>query len=195
MYLSINTSVRFDGCLKARLNRLRPANPRKLLSSFDLLCDEINSSGITKSAQSSDHSNRLVAQETFVSELLSRVNIANMTLHKRNADSRQGISKANRSMCKGARVDDNPVDVFLAVAIGTETSGLVNAVDDVTFVVRLEGFEGEAVAASERLCRALDIGESFAAVNCWLAGAEQVEVRSVDDEDGAHSGRIDIEGA
>lgn len=98
-------------------------------------------------------------------------------------------------MCKGARVDDNPVDVFLAVAIGTETGGLVNAVDDVTFVVRLKGFEGETVAASERLCRALDIGESFAAVNCWLAGAEQVEIRSVDDKDGAHGGRTDIKGA
>ena len=74
-----------------------------------------------------------------MSELLSRMHITDMAFHKRDTHPDQRISLSHRSMCECARVDDDPVDVSLAIALGAKAGGCVNAVDDGAFVVGLEG--------------------------------------------------------
>ena len=79
-------------------------------------------------------------------------------------------------MREPAGVDDNAVD---AVA----RSG-VDAVDQRPFVVGLEGVQGGAETGRVGFTRGFDVRERGVSVDVWLAGAEEVEVRAVEEEDG-----------
>lgn len=60
---------------------------RALLPSFDLPRDKVDRRLIPKCAQSSNDSNRLIAQEALMSELLPRMHVTDVALHKRNTHS------------------------------------------------------------------------------------------------------------
>jgi hypothetical protein len=72
-------------------------------------------------------------------------------------------------------VDDDGVDGF--------TARSMDAVDQRALGVALEARQRRAALGGERVQRDLDLGQRGAAVGLRLAGAEQVEIRSVDDED------------
>lgn len=77
-------------------------------------------------------------------------------------------------MRETARVDNNAVDFV---------SCCVDAVDDCAFVVGLEGFEGGAHGGGVGGAGGFDVGESGVAVDVWFAGAEEIEVGAVEEED------------
>lgn len=82
-------------------------------------------------------------------------------------------------MCEPPRVDDDPVE---APAAG------LDAVDDGALMVGLEGFEGGAEGGGVGFGGGFDFGERGASVDVWLASAEEVEVWTVDEEDGVAHG-------
>jgi hypothetical protein len=61
--------------------------------------------------------------------------VATKTLYKMDV---AGSRWAHRSMCKSARVDDDPVYMSMTIALEAKAGGCVDAVDDGAFVVGLE---------------------------------------------------------
>lgn len=64
----------------------------------------------------------------------------------------------------------------------------MDAVDDCALVVRLERLEGVAGSGGFGEAGGLDVGEGGVSVDLRLAGAEEVEVGAVDEEDFGHCG-------
>lgn len=74
----------------------------------------------------------------------------------------------------GTGVDDDAVDV---------AAGGLDAVHDCAFVVGLEGIEGAAVFDGDGAAVVFDVGQGGVPVDVRFAGAEEVEVWTVDEED------------
>lgn len=130
---------------------------------------------IPKHPQPNNHARRLVAKITMMPPRLARMHIAHMQLDERDLDAQQRIADRHRGVRERPRVDHNAVD---------GSARRVDAVDDGAFVVGLEGVQRGAERGGLRLCGGFDVGEGRAAVDVWLAGAEEVEVGAVDEEDG-----------
>jgi len=62
----------------------------------------------------------------------------------------------------------------------------IESVDEDALVVALEEVDVEPALAGGRAARRLDVRQRPAPVELRLAGAEEVEVRPVEDEDGRH---------
>lgn len=107
---------------------------------------------------------------------LARMHIAYMQLDKRDIHPQQRIADGHRCMREAAGVDNN--------AINAVAGGSVDAVDQRPFMVGLEGVERGAEAGGVGFARGFDVGEGGVAVNVWLAAAQEVEVRAVEEEDG-----------
>ena len=97
-----------------------------------------------------------------------------MQLDKGDINREERIPDGDRCVREGARVDDDGVGVI---------AGGLDAVDDGAFVVGLEGGEGGAEGGGVGFAAAFDIGEGGGAVGGGFAGAEEVEVGTVDEED------------
>ena len=50
-----------------------------------------------------------------VAKLLAGVNIAQVDFHRRQLDRRDSVAQRIRIMCKGARIDENPIGPFARV--------------------------------------------------------------------------------
>lgn len=107
---------------------------------------------------------------------LPRMHITHMQLDKWNPHAQQRIPDRDRRMREGARVDDDAVDLVAGRG--------VDAVDEGAFVVGLEGLEGGVEGGGVGGAGRLDVGEGGGAVDVWFAGAEEVEVGAVEEEDG-----------
>lgn len=115
-----------------------------------------------------------------MSKLLSRMHITDMQLDKRDIHADQSVSDAHRSVGQSTWVDDDPVNVLLAVAVGAEAGGFVDAVDDLAFVIGLVGCECEVELFGVRCGVGFDVAEGCVAVDLGFAGAEEVQVWPVD---------------
>lgn len=73
-----------------------------------------------------------------------------------------------------AGVNNDPVDAAACC---------LDAIDDCAFVVGLEGVEGAVVVCRNGGAVGLDVCEGCAAVDVGFAGAQEVEVGTVDEED------------
>lgn len=104
------------------------------------------------------------------------MHITHMQLDKWNPHAQQRIPDRDRRMREGARVDDDAVDLVAGRG--------VDAVDEGAFVVGLEGLEGGVEGGGVGGAGRLDVGEGGGAVDVWFAGAEEVEVGAVEEEDG-----------
>lgn len=145
-----------------------------LLQLLKVYRNMLNSNLIPINTQSNNNARRLIAEIRVMAPRLSSMNIAHMQLNKRNTHTKQGIANSHRGMRISARVDNDAIDV---------AAGGLDAVDDCAFVVGLEGIKGAAVLGGDGAAVILDIGEGSVAVDVWLAGAEEVKVRTVDEED------------
>src|SRR5574340_594564 len=84
-------------------------------------------------AQAGHHANGEVGEIRVVAEGFARVDIGKMNFDKRNGGSRQRVAQGDAGMGVGRRIDDDEVH---AVA-----GGFVQALDQGTFMVVLEGFD------------------------------------------------------
>jgi len=107
-------------------------------------------------------------------ELFPRMYVADVHLKERDSDTAQGISKCYAGVCEASRIDD---DVLADAAC------FVDAVDDGSFVVRLEVLYLDAELAALGLRAFDDVRECCAAVDVWLACSQEVQVRTIDEED------------
>lgn len=109
-----------------------------------------------------------------MSPRLASVNIAHMKLDKWNANTQQRIADGNGGVRVGAGVDHNSVDLA--------ARGL-DAVDNGTLVIGLEGIKGAVVADGNGAAVRFDVGEGGAAVDVGFARAQEVKVGAVNEED------------
>lgn len=147
-----------------------------LCRNLDMLCRKLNGSRIAICTHTANHRCRLILEITVVSERLPRMNIGDMTLNERNVNTQQRIANGDACVRECAGVDDNHVNI---------ASCLMNAVDDRALPIRLESVEFRAQVGTLLVAGIDDIVEGCAAVEMGLAGAEEVEVRTVDEEDAA----------
>ena len=98
-----------------------------------------------------------------------------MNFHEGNVHAEQRIASRRTHAGDGACIDDNGIYA---------SPCWFDAVHDVAFVVGLERFEVCAVGACKRLGRRFDLRKRSLAINLLLLGAEESEVRSVDEKDG-----------
>jgi len=112
----------------------------------------------------------------MMAELLSRMNIGQMNLNRRNADSRQGIAQSNAVMRQRPGIDD---DAHRARA------KRLNRVDQMPLVVGLHVLDTQrGVCAKRYVCQVChDFGEGRPSVHAGLPRAEQVQVRSIENQD------------
>ena len=95
---------------------------------------------------------------------------------------------------KALSASSNATDVWVkARGIDDDAAGglarLVDPVDEFVFAVALEEAKFELQFGAERAAIALDVVEGLAAVNLWLALAEQIEIGAVEKiDDAAHAG-------
>ncbi|KAI9925090.1 hypothetical protein MW887_006498 [Aspergillus wentii] len=90
--------------------------------------------------------------------------------------------RLSRMRIRDMDLDERDTDPEKRIAEG-------NAGVRLAFVVGLEGVQGDVEAGCLVFCGGFDVGEGGGAVDVWLAGAEEVEVGAVEEEDG-HS--VDI---
>ena len=133
-------------------------------------------------AESRDDADREVREVRMAPERLARVNVRKMHLDERNRDRRESIAKRDARVRQRAGIDHDEC--------GTVAAGRVQAIDQRAFGVRLERDEIMARSLRDRGKIGVDLGQCRAAVNLRLAAAEQVEVRSVEDEDLGHRIRL-----
>lgn len=134
----------------------------------------LNRNLIPINPQSHNNPRRLITKIRVMAPRLSRMNIAHMQLDKGDSHTEQGIPDRHRGMRVGTGVDDDAVDV---------AAGGLDAVHDCAFVVGLEGIEGAAVFDGDGAAVVFDVGQGGVPVDVRFAGAEEVEVWTVDEED------------
>ena len=105
-------------------------------------------------------------------ERLPGMHIADMDLHKRNRNPQQRIPDRDAGVREGGGVDDD--------TRGAVVAGGVQTVDDVAFVVGLEVREGDVESGGAGGEGGDDVWEGGGAVFGGFAGAEEVEVGTVD---------------
>lgn len=136
----------------------------------------LNSNPIPPNPQPHNNSRRLITKETMMPPTLPRMYITHMQLDKRNPHAQQRIPDRDRRMRERTWVDDDAVDLVAARG--------VDAVDESAFVVGLVGLEGGVEGGGVGGAGRFDVGEGCGAVDVWFAGAEEVEVGAVEEEDG-----------
>ena len=88
--------------------------------------------GIPLQAFAGDGGEAGQAGVAYLAEVLARLYGADVHLDGRDGDGLEGVKDCHARMCVGGRVDDDAVDPAV---------GLLNLVDDVALVVRLEDLD------------------------------------------------------
>src|SRR5262249_37287553 len=116
----------------------------------------------------------------MVAKALAREDIADVDLDYRHIDRGNGVADGDRGVGVGAGVDDD--------SRGLLGAGGMDRIDDFPFVVRLQEFDLEGVAAGGLAAKLLHVLERGAAID-GLARAAEVEIGAVEDGDGFRHGR------
>ena len=95
-----------------------------------------------------------------------------MNLHRGQRHGPERVGDRQRSVGIGARVDDDRARA---------RAHLLDARDDLALDVRLEALDGEAALLCALRQGPIDLVEGRGAVDLGLTGAEEVQVRPVDD--------------
>ena len=135
----------------------------------------LHSNPIPKNPQPNNNPRRLITEKAMMPPLLARMHIAHMQFHKRDPHPEQRIPDRHGGMREATRVDDDAVDV---------AAGCLDTVDQGAFVVGLEGVEGGVHGGGVGFAGGFDVGERGVAVDLGFAGAQEVEVGAVEEEDG-----------
>lgn len=106
---------------------------------LQFLGDKVDSCRVTKHAQSTNDTDCLVAQKAAVSELFSGVNIADVDFQEWNCNACESVAQSYACVGEAARIDNDELGL---------SAGIVNPVDDGTFVVGLEIFNFDSQVLS-----------------------------------------------
>lgn len=109
-----------------------------------------------------------------MSELFSGMNVADVDFQKWDCNSCESIAQSYTRMSKTTRVDDDELSL---------STGVVDSVDDCSFVVGLEVLDFDSQVFALRFGGCHDVGESGAAVHLRLSRTQKVEIGTVDQED------------
>lgn len=130
---------------------------------------------ITVRAQSGHHSDCEVGQIRVMAERFACVNIGKMHFDKRNGNRRQRIADRHAGVGVSRRIDDDEINVI--------TAGLVDTLNQGTFVIVLKGFDERTGSISATSQRAIDIVERGESVMLGFAAAQQIQVGAVHNQD------------
>src|SRR5262249_23968235 len=117
----------------------------------------------------------------MMAKVLAREDVAGVHFHHPDVGRPDRVADCDRGGPIGARVDDD--------ARGFLGGGLVNCVHDLALMVRLSKFDFELVARSDLTTKLLHVPQRRAAIDLWLALAEQIKVGAVEDVNGFRHGR------
>ena len=116
----------------------------------------------------------------MMAKIVARKDVADVDLDHRHRDRRNGVADRDRGVRVAAGIEHH--------AGGFLGAGLVDPVDQLALMVRLPEFERERVALCRLATQALEVGQRRAPIGLRLAGAEQIEIRAVEDVDGLRHG-------
>src|SRR4029078_7833624 len=111
---------------------------------------------------------------------LTGVNVAAVAFDRGHADRLDGVMAGDRRMGEAARIEHD--------AQGLLGARLLNPIDDHPFMIGLPEFHAIAVGVGGLPAELLDGRERGAAIDVRLAGAEKIEVRSVENVNRVFSG-------
>lgn len=111
----------------------------------------------------------------MVPECFPRVDVGKMDLDRRDGYRRDGVTQGNAGVGQAAGVDDDAVDPF--------RSSLMNAINQLSFVVGLKAGDCHNSLGSQGDQAAIDVVKRLPSVDFGFADAEEVEVRTVQNED------------
>ena len=140
------------------------------------LGDRVERQSIAARALPDDRQERDVVQEVDVPERLARRGVGQVDLDERSLHPQQRVPQRDARVREAGRVDDRDVEV-----------ALVQPVDQRALMVRLEEVDVETERGRVRRQAGVDLVERLVAVDLGLARAEQVEVRSLEDQHARHA--------
>jgi hypothetical protein len=114
-----------------------------------------------------------------VAERLSRVHVRQVRLDDNEASTGDRVTEGDAVMREGTWVEDDAVDVAAC---------LVEPADELAFDVRLEVDDRDVAGGGVGAQVGEDVVQGVVAVDLRLACSEEVEVRSVEDEDSSRHG-------
>jgi hypothetical protein len=114
-----------------------------------------------------------------VAERLPSVDVRQVRLDDDEAGTGDGVAQGDAVVREGAGVEDHTVDV---------AAGLVQPADELALDVRLEVDDGDVSLGGVDPEVGDDVGQRVVAVDLRLPGSEEVEVRSVEDENSSRHG-------
>src|SRR5271154_4686695 len=106
-------------------------------------------------------------------ERLALVHIGNMHLDDRPGERVKRVEDRDRGMGEGGGIDDDARHTLARA---------MNPVDDLVFAIALMELDRKPELSPDPSAVRLDVGQRLAAVNLWLALAEQVEIGTVQDK-------------
>lgn len=134
---------------------------------------------VTLDAQPADGADGDVGQVGMVAEGLAGEHVGQVDLDERNADPEQGVAQGHAGVGECGRVDDDEGDSFHV--------GGVNPVDQGVLGVALEADQLMRTQRPGQFHAALlDVGEGGGAVDGGFAGAQQIQIRSVQQQQFGH---------
>src|SRR5439155_13267196 len=119
-----------------------------------------------------------LGQIALLPELLARGHLADVYLDHRERGARHGVAQHDRGVREPARIDDRTSRVAV----------LLQEIDQRALMVRLEGHEVAPGLARDLATARLDLLQRRPPVHLRIAGAEQVQVRTIHEEE-LHSAR------
>src|SRR5690606_12239147 len=97
-----------------------------------------------------------------------------MHFDKRYVDRAQCVAQRNTGMRVRRGIDDDEIDRFLARRL--------DAIDQLAFVIALKHAACGAAASRQLLQALIDVIQGLPAIDFWLARAEQVQIRAMQNE-------------
>ncbi len=128
---------------------------------------------VTVNSESADNAIGEIRQVRMLAEFFARMHIRQVDLDERYLRREEGIANRDAGVGIGRRIDDDEVDL-----VG---SGLLDAIDDGAFTVRLEGLQSDAFLLCQTSQISVDLGERIGAIDFRLARAEQVQIGAMYD--------------
>lgn len=126
-----------------------------------------------------DHSGRDGRNVGVMPKAFTRVNVGDVDFDDRHVGGLDRVHNGDRGMRIGARVQDDPL---------RGGAGLLDPVDQIALVVGLPQLDFEAKTSGDGAGPGLDVAKRRRAIDRRLPQAEQVQVRSVEDEDDGFQG-------
>lgn len=150
------------------------SGPYSMVSTGQAACDEVAKSvAVSGDAPTEDRGHAHVGDHGDLSPWLTILHIRDVNLDGRDPDCLDRIPDGVRVVREGSGVDDDSVGV---------PSGM-KAVDQVAFMIRLEGVDGCAKIGSPRPAGSIQLFDAGRTVDLGRTHADQVQVGSIDDDD------------